>query len=89
MGSVHALEYDAVIGAGAMTAEAQSYGIHGRINWIDIGTKKNWSASAMRVDPCGLQVRFEKFALWEDARPSLQAEAPTLSRRFYEKKRSL
>jgi hypothetical protein len=86
MGSVRALEYDAVIGIGAMTSEAQSHGIHGRINWIGVGPKKDWSASAMRIDPRGPQVRFEEFALWEDAGPPLQADAPLLARRFYEKK---
>ncbi len=85
MGSVRALEYDAVIGVGAMNAEARSHGIDGRINWIGVGPKKDWSASAMRIDSRGPQVRFENFALWEDAGPPLQVEAPMLARRFYEK----
>jgi hypothetical protein len=85
MGAVRALEYDAVIGIGAMTPEARSHGIDGRINWIGIGPKKDWSASAMRIDPRGPQVRFEKFALWEDAGPPLHVETPMLARRLYER----
>ena len=85
MGSVRALEYDAVIGIGAVTAGARLQGIDGRINWIGIGPKKDWSPSAMRIDPRGPQVRFEHFALWEDGGPPLHVEAPMLTRRFYEK----
>jgi hypothetical protein len=85
MGAVRALEYDAVIGIGALTAEARLCGIDGRINWIGIGPKKDWSASAMEIDPRGPQVRFRKFKLWDDAGPLLHVVGPMLARRFYER----
>ena len=85
MGSVRGFEYDAVIGVGAITAGAKSFGIDGRINWVGIGPRKDWSAHAMRVDPRGPQVTFDKFALWEDAGPFLLDRAPMLARRFYER----
>jgi len=85
MGSVRGLTYDAVIGIGALTAEARSYGIDGRINWIGVGPKKDWSAAAMKVDDRGPQVTFRKFKLWEDAGPLFHVHAPLLARRFYER----
>lgn len=84
MGSIRALEYDAVIGIGALTPEARSHGIHGRINWIGIGPQKDWGSAAMKIDSRGPQVRFRRFGLWENAGPLLRTEAPMLARRFYE-----
>jgi hypothetical protein len=85
MGKVRGMDYDAVIGIGALTAEARSHGIDGRITWIGVGPRKDWSERAMRIDERGPQVRFDRFELWDEEGPLLVERAPMLARRFYEK----
>jgi hypothetical protein len=86
MRSVRDFEYDAVIGVGGMGAEPRSYGIDGRVNWIGVGPRKVWPRGGNALPSGAPLVRFDKFALWDEAGPPLHVIAPMLARRFYERK---
>lgn len=78
MGSVRALNYDAVIGIGGVGAEARSWGIDGKVNWIGIGPKKR-AVSGKR----GPEVRFAHFLDFGTSGPGFHKLAPTLAERMY------
>jgi hypothetical protein len=80
MGSVRALEYDAVIGVGGIGAEPRSYQIDGKITWVGVSPQKR-----MGQWPSPL-VTFNHFVLFDAGGPALAALAPALAKRVYEGK---
>src|SRR6266571_1042990 len=80
MGSVRDYEYDAVIGLGGTGSEPKSFGIDRKINWVGIKPTKRRS----RNTP-GVEVTFAYFRRWEHQGRLLQALAPVLAKRMYDK----
>lgn len=79
MGRIRLLDFDAVIGIGGVGAEARSYGIDRKVNWVGVGATKQW-----RPQGPGVEVTFEEFRLMEEQGPPLHQLAPLLARRMYE-----
>lgn len=82
MGSIRNLQFDAVIGIGALTSTAKRHGINGRINWIGVGAHRQWSGPVERKHVALL--RFERFLLMDSDGPFVDKECPALASRFYE-----
>lgn len=78
MGSVRALNYDAVIGIGGIGSEAKSWGIAEKVNWIGIGPQKTFVRGKR-----GPEVRFEHFLDFDKNGPEFAAAAPKLAERIY------
>jgi hypothetical protein len=78
MGRVRTWAFDAVIGVGGISAEPESYGLAGRVNWIGIGPHKR--AVANKRGPI---VTFDHFVLYGSRGPILREWAPTLASRMY------
>ena len=78
MGAVRALNYDAVIGIGGVGAEARSWGIDGKVNWIGIGPQKTYAPGNR-----GPQVTFDHFLDFGTRGPAFPTLAPTLAERVY------
>src|SRR5262249_39095437 len=81
MGRVRDFDFYAVIGIGGIGAEARSYGIDGKLNWIGIGPRKAPSRFG-RGRPL---VRFRHFRYFGEDGPDLRTVAPTLAKRMYSK----
>jgi len=79
MGQVRKWDFEAVIGVGGLSAEASSYSLDGKINWIGIGPHKTFQRHLR-----GPIVTFDHFVLYESDGPSFIELAPRLSRRVYE-----
>jgi hypothetical protein len=80
MGRVRAREYDAVIGVGGLSAEPQACGIAGRITWVGVGAHRGES---IPVGYRGPIVEFDRFKLFDEAGPLLDALAPALAQHLF------
>lgn len=80
MGFIRNRAFDVVIGVGSLKPDAGNESIAGKVTWIGVGPVRNFTGGR------GDQVSFERFLLLDGDGPDLASEAPTLSRRFYEKK---
>jgi hypothetical protein len=81
MGRVRNWDFDAVIGVGGTGEEPRANGIDCRVTWVGLGP--TWSAHPQGY---GVVVTFDHFKLLDAKGPSLQALAPLLARRMYERK---
>jgi hypothetical protein len=79
MGSVRDRNFDAVIGIGGNSSEAQHHDINGKVNWIGIGPHKHEPPHGYR----GPLVTFDHFLLFEADGPDFRELAPNLARRIY------
>jgi hypothetical protein len=77
MGSVRDWNFEAVIGAGGMGGEAQSWGISGKVTWIGIGPEKHDGPHDAPL------VTFDHFVYFGEDGPDFRAETPVLARRMY------
>ena len=78
MGQVRRWNFDAVIGGGGVGAEARSWKIDERVNWIGIGPHKKIVAGRR-----GPLVTFDHFILFGKNAPRLEQVAPALAQRIY------
>jgi hypothetical protein len=81
MGTIRNREFDAVIGVGALGAEAQRHGIDGKINWIGIGPHKTASRSKRAST-----ITFDHFLDFGTDGPAFDAIAPKLAGRMYRRR---
>lgn len=81
MGRIRDREFDAVIGIGALGAEAQRHGIAGKLNWIGIGPHKTRSRGKRASI-----ITFEHFVDFGTEGPDFKEVAPKLAHRMYRKK---
>lgn len=78
MGTVRARAFDAVIGVGGVSSQAQASGVAGKVNWIGIGPNKTL-VPGMR----GPSVMFEHFCDFGTTGPDFRSLAPSLAERMY------
>lgn len=79
MGTFRKREFDAVIGVGGISREAQSHSIDGKVNWIGIGPHKTNIENKR-----GPVVLFEHFLNFGTNGPDFRALAPQLAARMYD-----
>lgn len=77
MRTVRGRQYDAVIGVGGISHEAERNGIARKVTWIGIAPHKNG-------DPDRPQVTFDHFLYYGEKGPLLKDLAPALARHLYE-----
>lgn len=81
MGRVRGWDYDAVIGIGGISREAEANGIARKVTWIGIGPERD------PIDSKTPEVTFSKFVLWDEKGPLLKDCAPKLYEYMFEQGR--
>lgn len=74
MGRVRGFNFDSVIGIGGVGPWHDCKGIALKINWIGVGSHPTDSKDGKR----GPMITFDRFALWDEHGPDLEAQAPNL-----------
>jgi len=80
MGSVRARNFDAVIGVGGLSAEPRFFNIDGRLTWVGVGARRS---ASIPVGHRGPIIEFDRFRLFEQSGPKLEAIAPLLAQHLF------